>query len=72
MLKPAKNQGDINAPYKKAGLKPPKGKGIHTIKFHKCAVAIASKNPKLGLDAAYPICMKKLGRNASVNRSHWR
>ena len=69
MLKPAKNQKVITAMYKKAGLKAPVGKGEHTLKFHSCVTKVGKK---VGLKRAYPICMKTLGRNKSVNKSHWR
>ena len=55
--------------YRKKGLKPPVGKGEHKVEFHKRAAAmIAAGVPK---NIAYARVMKTLGRNKSVNKSHW-
>jgi hypothetical protein len=55
--------------YRKKGLKPPVGKGEHTIEFHKRAAAmIAAGVPE---NIAYAHVMKTLGRNKSVHKSHW-
>jgi hypothetical protein len=55
--------------YRNAGLKPPDGKGIHTTAFHKCVVKVTkagtAKNP-------HAVCMKSLGRNKAVKKSHRR
>jgi hypothetical protein len=61
----------IKSLYTRAGLTPPKGKGIHTIKYHKCVVAIKSKGGK-NAKYANAICMKSIGRNEAVNKSHQR
>ena len=61
----------IRATYKKAGLKPPDGKGIHTKKFHEMAVAIKRDNPSYSMSRAYSIAMGQLGRNKAVKKSHW-
>jgi len=63
--------------YSSKGLKAPKGKGEHTVKFHKMASAIMKSESKGGLtkkekSIAYATAMKKIGRNKSVNKSHWR
>ena len=55
--------------YRKKGLKPPKGKGEHTVAFHKRAAAMmAAGIPK---NFAYATAMKNLGRNKAVHKSHW-
>lgn len=55
--------------YKKAGIKPPDGKGIHTEKFHRCVVKVkksgSATNP-------YAVCMKSIGKTGSVKKSHRR
>lgn len=63
--------------YKKAGIKAPKGKGEHTVKFHKRATSIMKGYKKGGLteeekNISYATAMKQLGRNKSVNKSHRR
>jgi len=64
--------------YRKAGIKPPKGKGMHTEAFHRRAVQIMKGYlGKGGLtkkekQIAYATAMKRLGRNKSVNPSHRR
>jgi hypothetical protein len=76
MLKPAKNQASITKLYIRAGLPAPKGKGEHTIVFHKRVVAIAKSytgngsSPKDALSKAYPTAMKQLGANKAVQKSH--
>lgn len=57
---------DVKAMYKKAGMTPPDGKGIHTKKFHKCVTSVGDekgKNP-------YAICMDSLGKEKAVKASH--
>jgi hypothetical protein len=61
--------------YSSKGLKAPKGKGEHTVKFHKIASAILKSESKDGITnkekkIAYATAMKKLGRNKAVNKSH--
>ena len=61
-----KETKDVNAMYKKAGMTPPDGKGIHTKKFHKCVTSVGDekgKNP-------YAICMDSLGKEKAVKASH--
>ena len=53
--------------HKKSNVTIPKGKGIHTQKFHKCVISVASKNNKVN---PYAICMKQLGRDNAVKKSH--
>lgn len=57
---------DVKAMYRKAGMTPPDGKGIHTKKFHKCVTSVGDeggKNP-------YAICMSSLGKEKAVKASH--
>ena len=59
--------------YKDAGLNVPRGKGIHTVKFHKCVVGCKvrkgkSKKPK----SCYAVCMSSLGKKKAVKKKHWR
>lgn len=57
---------DVKSMYRKAGMTPPDGKGIHTKKFHKCVTSVGDeggKNP-------YAICMSSLGKEKAVKSSH--
>lgn len=65
MSSPAKNQPQIRALYRKAGMKPPVGKGEHTMTFHRMVASIGEdgKNP-------YAIAMAKLGPEKAVQKSH--
>ncbi len=56
--------------YRKAGVKAPNGKGIHTIRFHKMAAAIKRDNPSYSMSRAYSIAMGKLGAGRAVRKSH--
>jgi len=56
--------------YKKAGLNPPKGKGIHTLAAHKCVIQYLKKG--VSKNEAWKRCMGGLGRNKAVKKSHWR
>lgn len=59
---------EIKDLYRSKRIAPPKGKGIHTKKFHEIASAIiASGAPK---NVAYATAMKYLGRDKAVNPSH--
>ena len=69
-LQPAQNQNRINKRYTDVGLEPPKGKGLHTVAFHKRAIAIMKGNPDMPRDRAYAIAMKQLGRNKAVKTAH--
>jgi len=60
---------DIKAMYRKAGMKPPKGKGIHTKKFHRCVTQVGKKGK---VDNPYAVCMSSMGRDAAVKKSHQR
>jgi hypothetical protein len=60
---------EIKQLYYDKGITPPVGKGEHTLPFHKQASAmIAEGVPK---NIAYATTMKHLGREKSVNPSHW-
>lgn len=56
--------------YRKKGVKPPDGKGIHTKKFHDIATSIKRDNPSYPMSRCYTIAMGKLGRNKAVKKSH--
>lgn len=64
--------------YKKAGLVPPKGKGIHTDDFHKLSIKVAQSYMKKGMsqddafELAYPTAMKQLGKEKAVKKGHLR
>lgn len=59
----------IKAMYRKAGMKSPNGKGIHTEKFHRMVTAIGTKG---GAVNPYAVAMAKLGRGKAVKKSHRR
>ncbi len=60
----------IRKAYRQAGLTPPKGKGIHTLRAHKCVIRYLKKG--LSKDEAWKRCVGGLGRNLAVKKSHWR
>lgn len=57
--------------YQKAGVKAPKGRGVHTEAFHKMAIAIKKANPSYNLSRCYSITMSNLTRNKAVKKRHW-
>lgn len=59
--------------YTDKGLTPPKGKGIHTYKFHDIASSVMQKKKqgKSKVKEPYALAMSMLGRNKAVNPSHW-
>jgi hypothetical protein len=59
----------IKAMYRKAGMKPPKGKGIHTEKFHRCVTKVGKRG---GVTNPYAVCMASLGKKKAVKKSHRR
>lgn len=68
---------EIKDIYRKKGLTPPEGKGIHTKPFHQRAADIMEGYSKNGItekekNISYATAMKQLGRNKSVNPSHRR
>jgi len=61
--------------YRDAGFTPPKGKGIHTEKFHRCVVDVKKKirDGKMGEGSdPYAICMNSLGAAGAVKPEHQR
>ncbi len=61
--------------YKKARIKAPNGKGIHTLKYHKCIinVMLKIKAGKMPADSnPYSICMSSIGRDEAVKKGHQR
>ena len=55
--------------YRGTGLKPPKGKGVHTVKFHRCVTKVAQKNKNVN---PYAVCMHSLGVKKAVRKGHRR
>jgi len=67
---------EIKTLYKEAGIKPPKGKGMHTILFHKKAISIMKGYMSNGLtneerNISYATAMKLLGKNKSLKKKHY-
>lgn len=62
----------IMALYREKGVKPPKGRGIHSYAFHNMATSIKRDNPGMSMNSAYAIAMSKLGRDKSVKKAHRR
>jgi len=60
----------IKKKYRKAGLKPPDGKGIHTAKAHECVINYRKKG--MSKDEAWKRCMGGLGAKLAVKKSHRR
>ena len=54
--------------YRKKGVKPPNGKGIHTEKFHRIVAGIKASGQR-GVNP-YAVAMAKLGRSGAVKKSH--
>jgi hypothetical protein len=63
----SKNQGEISKLYRDADMKPPVGKGEHTMVFHHMVTALG----KSGIKNPYAVAMAKLGRDKAVHKSHW-
>jgi hypothetical protein len=59
---------NIKRMYRKAGLTPPNGKGIHSEKFHRCVIDVTKKG---GVTSPHAVCMASMGRNKAVKKSHW-
>ena len=53
--------------YRKAGMKPPNGKGIHTAKFHRCVTKVGKKG---GVKNPHAVCMASLGAKKAVRKGH--
>lgn len=60
----------IRKAYKKAGLKSPDGKGIHTLRVHKCVIAYLKKG--FGKNEAWKRCMGGMGAKYAVKKAHRR
>ena len=58
----------IKQAYRKAGLTPPDGKGIHTLRAHECVIEYLKKG--FSKDEAWKRCMGGLGRNRAVKKAH--
>lgn len=58
--------------YEKKGVKPPDGKGIHTVAFHDMATSIKRDNPEYPMSRCYKIAMGELGPEKAVHKSHRR
>lgn len=56
--------------YTSKGIKPPKGKGIHTAKAHKMVSELEADG--MPRSQAWATTMKKLGRDQVVKKSHRR
>lgn len=66
---PGKECRRVKAMYHRAGMKPPKGKGIHTIKFHKTVTSIGAKGK---VRSPHAVAMAKLGPGKAVRSEHRR
>jgi len=65
----------IRALYSEKGIPAkdrPKGKGIHTHKFHDVATSIKQKNPGWSMRRAYATAMATLGSSRAVKAAHRR
>lgn len=60
----------IKSLYRRAGLKPPNGKGIHTEAAHKCVISYLKKG--LVKDEAWKRCMGGVGAKRAVKKLHQR
>ena len=60
---------EIKKLYTSKGLTPPKGKGMHTKKFHEIASAVMAQKTAYN---PYAVAMAKLGPEKAVNPSHRR
>lgn len=67
MSKPAKNQAQITKLYRKAKMKPPVGKGEHTMKFHRLVTKLGKEGK---VSNPYAVAMKKLGPEKAVQKKH--
>jgi hypothetical protein len=60
----------IRAIYRRKGVNPPDGKGIHTEKFHDMATSIKKAHPDYPMSRCYAIAMGQLGASKAVKKSH--
>lgn len=61
---------EIKKLYTEKGLTPPKGKGIHTKKFHEMVSAILKEDKSKSYSDAAAIAMSKLGSKKAVKPVH--
>ena len=61
---------DIREIYRKRGVTPPDGKGIHTPAFHKIVAGIKAGGKADGVNP-YAVAMAQLGKKKAVKKSHW-
>jgi hypothetical protein len=61
---------NIKKMYRRAGLKAPDGKGVHTSRAHSCVIEYLKKG--FSKNEAWKRCMGGLGRNLAVKKSHWK
>lgn len=57
----------IKAKYRRSGMRAPKGKGIHTKKFHDVVTAVGKKGE---VDNPYAVAMSVLGSKKAVKKEH--
>lgn len=64
----------IKSLYRAAGLTPPDGKGIHSVKFHRCVTQCAKKQGgKIkGKVNCWAVCMSSIGRGEAVRKAYQR
>ena len=60
---------EIKKLYTSKGLRPPKGKGLHTKKFHEVASSVMEEGKA---ENPFAVAMAKLGRERAVRKSHRR
>lgn len=71
-LETPKYQYKISKLYRSAGLKPPKGKGLHTMRFHRCVVECAKGQGSVieGKVNCWAVCMESIGKKKAVQKVH--
>lgn len=55
--------------YRSVGLKAPKGRGIHTVAFHRCVVKVTKRG---GVRSPHAVCMAKLTPKRAIKKAHRR
>lgn len=58
----------IKAAYKAAGQEVPDGKGIHTLRAHKCVIVYLKKG--MSKNEAWKRCMGGMGAKYAVKKAH--
>lgn len=56
--------------YKNANLKPPDGKGIHTVRFHRLTIDTKKKHPDWSMGRCYKYAMGGLTSEYAVKKPH--